>query len=284
MIVVGTENSLSLKHPLIEHAIELVPFTRGLLGEDYGVYVSDLKHYLCCEHGTVKLALRARDQVKDSSITGRCLSTGKRTIAKAGKEVYGIPYIGVAYPIIDPTGLLVGTLAMILPTRQDELIQIANEAEHAINTIAMSVSDFSATEEELAATTQEFATNIAVISEHVKNTDAVITLISTVAKQTNLLGLNAAIEAARAGEAGRGFNVVAVEIRKLAEHTQGSVKSVIITLQAIQQAIIDLTRSLEQMVAGTEAQAVASSSINASVQELKLVATTLKDKADDLLR
>ena len=66
MIVVGTENSLSLKHSLLEHAIELVPFTRGLLGEEYGVYVSDLKNYLYCEHGTVKLALRARDQVKDT--------------------------------------------------------------------------------------------------------------------------------------------------------------------------------------------------------------------------
>jgi len=281
---VGTENGTELTHPLIEHAIEMVPYIKGLLGGEYGVYVSNLEHYLCCENGAVKLALQAYDQVKDTSITGRCLSTSQRTIAKAGKEVYGIAYIGIAYPIIDPSGLLVGTLAMILPTRQDDLIQIANQTEAEINSIAMSMADFSATQEELAATTQEFVANIDIIRKHIENTDAIVTLISTVAKQTNLLGLNAAIEAARAGEAGRGFSVVAEEIRKLANHTQGSVKSVINTLEVIQQAINELTRSLEQMVSGTEEQAAASSSINTSVQELKLIATTLKATADNLIR
>ncbi|PAU59517.1 methyl-accepting chemotaxis protein [Pseudomonas sp. PIC25] len=117
----------------------------------------------------------------------------------------------------------------------EEAAQAAESADAKVNNGHQVVKQSIARIEQLAASAGSASQSIESLSQDVQNIGAVLDVIKSVAEQTNLLALNAAIEAARAGEQGRGFAVVADEVRALAKRTQQSTAEIERLIGALQQ-------------------------------------------------
>ncbi|MBC3922080.1 methyl-accepting chemotaxis protein [Pseudomonas lurida] len=126
--------------------------------------------------------------------------------------------------------------------------QAAQAASHADQAASQGMRIVRDTSLSIGALAEEIGKAVSVVQTLAKdseNINAILTAIRGIAEQTNLLALNAAIEAARAGEQGRGFAVVADEVRNLAQKTQKATEEIQAMIQQLQQGTRDVVRVME---------------------------------------
>ena len=154
--------------------------------------------------------------------------------------------------------------------------------------LAESFSQISATMEELSSSSITVTENQQSLNNEIINVmkvseeiNSVLDSIKGIADETKMLGLNAAIEAARAGEAGRGFGVVASEIRKLSQNSKETAMQIINLTEDIQGSVEKTKEISNSTLSNTEQQSAAIEETNASIEEILSLTNELNRIANE---
>lgn len=140
---------------------------------------------------------------------------------------------------------------------QDQLNEMSQYAKDTMSDSEKGkqiMSDVQHNWEETTNQLEELSENIDTVDKDIQNIEEILSVIKDIARQTNLLALNASIEAARAGDAGRGFGVVAEEIRKLAEQSDTSSKDIDEIIRVIQRRSSMMVQALADTLEDSQKQ------------------------------
>ncbi len=164
--------------------------------------------------------------------------------------------------------------------RREELQELSKSLSSALQQISEVANDFSAKLQSVVAMNAETSKKIEEAHSNVSSTDKIFKFINQVTSQTDLLGINASIEATRAGAEGRGFKVIAQEIRKLSETSRESVDKIYTMLNEINKSVDEICSTTEKTQEITEGFSTAFADIASSVEKLSENAKKLEIMAD----
>ncbi len=169
---------------------------------------------------------------------------------------------------------------------KEQVVQQMNEKTQqlaaSITEMASAIQSVTMQAQELASAQEKSAGAATEASQSTEDIKSISIFIRELANQTSLLGLNAAIEAARAGELGRGFEVVAHEVRKLAVHSSEATVNIEASLNGMKELMEQIQYHIGSMSILTESQAALTEQVNASMDEINRMSDDLVQFANKI--
>lgn len=273
-------------HPVAAAFGDFAPILAEMFHEGAFLYMSDLTK-IAYAQPSKKFdipSISVGQDLMETDIAYRVIKSKQPIMEEIDASKYGEPLNITNYPLYDDDNeSIVSTLGIVTPKKTAfTLREMSKNLENSLEGIAAAI-------QELAASATEIHTNEEVLNADIKDIiniseeiNEVSAFIKEIADETKMLGLNAAIEAARAGEAGRGFGVVADEIRKLSAQSKSTVPKIKQLTDAIKRKVDEASLKSNRSLDSSQGQAAASEQISASIQEITSMSEELSNIARTL--
>jgi methyl-accepting chemotaxis protein WspA len=224
-------------------------------------------------HGLARMFDNLRVLLNNIQKAGIQVTTSATEIAASAKqqEATGVEQAQTSVEVLSTTKEISSNTSQLLQT-MESATAVADYTTSATAEAQDNLKRMDETMQHMVSATDSISAKLAALSEKASNINSVLTTITKVADQTNILSLNAAIEAEKAGEAGRGFSVVAIEIRRLADQTSVSTWDIEQMLKEMQSAVSASVMGMDKF----------SEEVRRSVNEVRQVTDQLSGVMDQV--
>jgi methyl-accepting chemotaxis protein WspA len=223
-------------------------------------------------------------RIRNTSVA--LMSTAAQMGATAKQQEATVQGLGSSTAEIAAAVREISATSKELANTMTEVNERANQAATLASSGRSHLGTMESSMKQLVASTDSIASKLATIREKAENINMVVTTITKVADQTNLLSINAAIEAEKAGEYGRGFLVVAREIRRLADQTAVAtldIENIIRQMQdAVSAGVMEMDKFSGEVRAGVKTVAEISGQTGQIIEEVKGLSSRFQSVAEGM--
>lgn len=265
----------------------IIPVVKALVGEDVAIAVTDTERILFYEPSkNVDFKVEVGQPISCNSNFQKIIETGillnEEIVKGTNVDSFGSQFKAVGYPIYEDDKII-GMIALALSIKVKKKVEkIIADLSSSIEKMSFGMDKISNGAINLANMEETLTKEAKEVNINAENTNSIVSIIQDISSQTNLLGLNASIEAARAGEYGRGFSVVAEEIRKLSVTSKESIDKIDGIIKKITDSVHSIKSNISTANEVSQNQSAALQQMAATLQQLNATSDLLSELSEEL--
>lgn len=272
-----------MKEEKLNNLINVLDILPMLFEDEISFIVGDREKIIgttSTEH--MPAVFKVGDLIPKNDILYKCMQDGHNHEIITDKCEFNFCIKVVGIPIKE-NGKIIGAISYGRSLKNsDDIMELSKSVYSNVSSISDFSSSLKSKTQEITELNESISKSMSEVNNSVSSSNEIVSIIKAIANKSNILGINAAIEASRAGDLGRGFGVVATEIRKLSTLSKESIEDINNMLKALSETSCEMDKRVNTINEASKFQSEAIEKIVIALEGLKLDAEKLEKMSQKL--